>query len=464
MKASRKSKRAQRWSTCSILQSDGGPFHLWRFNLGSNTAHFQGELSAEVLEQSPHTRNWRHLFQPHLYIAWLPVNQVFLRVLHLPPGDSAELASMLELQLEKVSPLPVAQVVWSYEVLSDASAAERTVALVVVARSAAEAFLGGLAPTGFLPDRLEVPLLHQVATDPPAGTVTRLYCQVLGQELVCLTAWWQEHRLESLSLIRVPNQAQGTTLLLEQLGRLAWAGEMEGWLGSKPHWELIIEPEHAPPWEAALRNWAQDACSVRPLAAPKEVAQLSASRAARREATMNLVPQDFATAYHQQFVDRLWMRGLGLLLVLYLVGVVVYAAAVQFYRFRADQLVQEVAQLAPAYTNAMTLKYRLQIAQEQSALQYAALDCLLAVSERLPHALTLETFNFQGGNRLFISGMVAAGDQASVTEFNADLRKAMVRGQPLFSDEGVATPRFSPRGGNMYRWDFTADLNAPWLE
>jgi hypothetical protein len=176
------------------------------------------------------------------------------------------------------------------------------------------------------------------------------------------------------------------------------------------------------------------------------------------------VPTEFTARYQQQFVDHLWLRGLAVAFVLYLLAVMGYAASTQYYSYRASQLKQTASQLAPAYTNAIALRDRLKIVQEQAGLQYAAIDCLLAVSERLPGALSLESFNFQGGSRLFLSGMVSGEDQARVTEFNSDLRKAVVDGQPLFEEGGVEAPTTTPRGRDLYRWSFAAELNSPWLE
>jgi hypothetical protein len=447
-----------------VLQADGAHYRLWRFGLSSAQATLQTELDAEALARASFTRTWRHFFQPHLNLAWLPAQRVFLRIVRLPPGDPEELPAMLELQLEKISPLPVNQAVWSFQVLNDEAGLERTVVVLLAARQSVDEFLDRLEAARFTPDRLEVPILHQVSADPAATHTTRLYLQAENDQMIGLAAWWQEARLESLNLIRVPNRTEGATLLVDHLKRLAWAGEVQGWLQKSPSWELVIHPDESPCWETALRTWSHNRCSIRHAPSPRDLAHLAANRTARRLTSANLVPPDRTARYQQQFVDRLWMRGLALLLGLYMLAVLAYAGSTQYYAYKAEQATQRVRSLAPAYTNAVILRERLRIVQEQASLKYAALDCLMAVSERLPHALTLEVFNFQGGNRLLIAGTVSADDQASVTEFNADLRKAIIAGRPLFEEDGVEAPRFSPRGRGDYRWDFTAKLNASWQE
>ena len=59
-------------------------------------------------------KDWQSLLWPRLNVAWLPLDKVFIRALQLPSSDPAEVASMVELQLEKLSPLPVTHLVWSY--------------------------------------------------------------------------------------------------------------------------------------------------------------------------------------------------------------------------------------------------------------------------------------------------------------------------------------------------------------
>ena len=113
-----------RWHSCNILESAKNAQHLWQFSAGGKFA-LQREESATALEPLPGKiigKDWQTLFQPKLNVAWLPANRVFLRVVQIPKADLAETRSMIELQLEKISPLPVAQIVWGFELLPHAAA------------------------------------------------------------------------------------------------------------------------------------------------------------------------------------------------------------------------------------------------------------------------------------------------------------------------------------------------------
>ena len=100
-------------------------------------------------------------------VAWLPPENVFLRVIELPKSSFGETLSMVELQLEKLSPLPVTQIVWTLQVLPQSPAENlQTVIVVIVERKVVEEFLGKLEKQGFLADRLEAPMLDQLEATP----------------------------------------------------------------------------------------------------------------------------------------------------------------------------------------------------------------------------------------------------------------------------------------------------------
>src|SRR4029079_11532778 len=85
-------------------------------------------------------KDFRSLFQRKLNVAWLPPENVFLRVIQLPHSEFNETLAMVELQLEKLSPFPVAQIVWTIQVLPHTGGNMQTVVVVIVARNVVEEF------------------------------------------------------------------------------------------------------------------------------------------------------------------------------------------------------------------------------------------------------------------------------------------------------------------------------------
>ena len=158
-----------RWHSCNILHTAPDANRLWQFDAKSGALSRESRAAAagQPLPSRLVTKSWTSLWQPRLNVAWLPAENVFLRVIELPKSSFGETLSMVELQLEKLSPLPVTQIVWTLQVLPQSPAENlQTVIVVIVERKVVEEFLGKLEAQGYLADRLEAPMLDQLAATP----------------------------------------------------------------------------------------------------------------------------------------------------------------------------------------------------------------------------------------------------------------------------------------------------------
>src|SRR5262245_53001022 len=197
-----------RWHSCNVLQVGPETRQLWQFdarNGGFVLNREQTSFAGESLPSGIIKKDWRALWQHKLNIAWLAPEHVFLRVIHLPASDFNETLSMVELQLEKLSPMPVAQVVWSIHVLRHAQGNLQTVILMIVARNVVEEFLGQLEGQGYLADRLEMPLVDQLQATPISEDGAWIYPEASGAGNMALVAWWYGGVLQNLDLITMPS-------------------------------------------------------------------------------------------------------------------------------------------------------------------------------------------------------------------------------------------------------------------
>ena len=445
--------------SCHVLDAKPDARLLWRFSIEDGKVALASEqrlLPAEPLPSKLVGKDWRSLWQRKLNIAWLPAEHAFLRVAHLPASDFAEVLSMVELQLEKLSPLPANQIVWSIEVLPQHVENMQTVVVVIAARHLVEAFLGKLESDGYQPDRLELPQLHQLLATRMEEDGVWIYPSNEGSKHLCLIAWWFGGSLQQLQVLQFPDSLNRGTLLVEQLTKAALAGEMEGWLTSRPRCHLVADAATSAFLEPSLKQWAEDSVvAVEPLS-KAAVAELAAKRSARNEAKANLLPVEYTARYQQKFIDRLWMSGLGGIVAAYIIGVAIYFASLQVLNYQQNSLEKEVASLSPKYTNAMKLKERVEVLQNQLNLKYAALDSLRAASELLPPDLSLSQLHFQKGQKLFLQGTAPQEQVSQLTDYNSALRKATANGELLFSK--VEQPRYDARGQTL-AWRFTCDLN-----
>jgi hypothetical protein len=375
---------------------------------------------------------------------------------------------MVELQLEKLSPLPVAQIVWTLHVLSASASLQRdepaatgdlqNVVVVIAGRAAVEEFLGKLEKDGYLADRLEAPMLDQLEATSATEDGAWIYAGTRGKD-AALVAWRSRGALRNLCLMVLPPEGDRAKSLKGQLAELCWAGEMEGWLTEPPKWHLVADPVNAAEWENLLREALDEPVRV---VEPPAAAELAA-RTARRAASSSgatLLPAEFSARYHQQFVDRLWLRGLVTTGILYAIGVVIYFCVTTVLNYKTVAVEQKAAQLGGSYTNVLQLKGRYAVLTMRQQLKYAALDCWKIVAEQLPAGLSLQRSSFTDGQKLTLNG-VCAPDQISQIlgegKFYDAIRKAKLNGQDVFEPSAIESLVYN-QSANQDNWHFTLQL------
>lgn len=451
--------------SCNVLRSVGDDRQLWQFSTQGEVA-LKSELSASAGESLPQhiaQKNWQQLWQPRLNVAWLPPESVFFRVVHLPQSNFAETLSMVELQLEKLSPIPVGQAVWSVHLMPQqpgAAADElQTLVIVFAERKHVEQYLGTLEGEGYLADCIELQALDEIAAAKVTSNGAWVYPGLGGGPNTALVAWWYGGKLQTLNTLILPSKGERSDALKEQLSQMAWAGEMEGWLTALPSWTLVADDEAVAAWEAPLRRGLDAPIHLVKPVKSVELAALTAKRAAASEGKGSLIPAEFATRYRNQFVDRIWIRGALAIAALYLIGVAIYFGIVGFQDYRVGKIETEIVNLGESYTNSIQLRERHTVLKTRQELKFAALDCWKTLSENLPETVTLETFGFSDGRKLILNGTAPQENYNDVLKLFADMRKATINGQPMFDMAKGKEPnqRLGP-GGTIVNWDFTLEL------
>ena len=245
-----------RWHSCNILHTAPDANRLWQFDAKSGALNRESSTApGQPLPSGLTDKSWTSLYQKKLNIAWLPPENIFLRVIELPKSSFGETLSMVELQLEKLSPVPVTQIVWTLQLLPQPPAENiQTVIVVIIERNVVEEYLGKLETQGYLADQLEVPMLDQLAGMKAEEDGAWIYPALLNGQNAALVAWWVGGALRSLSFIVLPAEGDRAKSVKEQLLQLVWAGELEGWLTTPPKWHLVAEGAIAAEWETFLRD------------------------------------------------------------------------------------------------------------------------------------------------------------------------------------------------------------------
>jgi hypothetical protein len=446
-----------RWNSFNILHLSPDTHRLWQFD-GKGSLSRELRLAASaLLPANLVAKSWTSLWQPRLNVAWLPAETIFLRVIEVPKSAFEETVSMVELQLEKLSPMPVAQIVWTIHVLPQATGDLQTVVVVIAQRSAVEQFLGKLQEKNFLPDRLEAPMLDQLEAITTKEDSAWIFPAAMGHPNAALVAWYGEGVLRNLSFMLLPAAGDRAADLKKQLSQLMWAGELEGWLAAKPSWHLVAEGTAVTEWEPLLRQGLDEPVTVSSPLAAVDLAARTARRAAQavRTTTAALLPAEFSNRYREQFRDRLWLHGLFAAGIIYVIYVAFYFSMTTFRGYQAGQVEQQVAALSDDYTNTIQLKARYAVLQERQNLKYAALDCWKLVADNLPEGITLQRFGFGDGRTLSLNGTTTQDQIDSLYTFNTTLKDAKLNGQAMF--KSADAPAWHQYQNNV-TWSFSLQL------
>jgi hypothetical protein len=449
------------WQYANLLRTDTDKRQIWQFAVNNGRFVLEREVSgvpSERVSSDIGGRGWRGMIRKKLNVAWLPVEKVFLRAIQVPVADFAETLSMIELQLEKLSPLPVNQIAWTIEVLPQLPGANlQTVVVLVVPRSSVEEYLGRLEQQGYLADRIEVPILDQLLATTIQEDGIWIYPGAQPGE-PCLVAWWYGGVLQNATLLSGISTPEQIHRFKEQISQIAWSGEMDGWFTGDPKWHLVAEPEAVPAWEPILTEFAGERVQIIPPVPLPQLAALTASRAARSQVN-SLLPSEFSTRYQRQNVDRLWMRGLLGVLVLYMIGLVIYGSAVFVLNLQVSKVKSKLSSISGSYTNVIQMKERVGLLKDQATLKYAALDCWKAASDLLPEGITLTSFTFARGQTMQLFGVVSQDQQRKLTDYNEALQSVIINGKPLeVTPPNTRAPRPDRTGQMVLDWSFNCSI------
>jgi hypothetical protein len=332
-----------------------------------------------------------------------------------------------------------------------------------------EEYLGKLEAHGFMADRLELPLLQRLLTAKDERDGVWLLPSVVAGQQFCLAGWWWGGVLRNLNLVRVSGADKWGETLAEQLTQIAWSGEVEGWLDGPLHCHLIADADAAREWTPILKTWSGGEVNVVSPPSSEALASIDVRNLASGGKPADFLPEEYAVKYRQRFVDRLWMGGLGAIVGIYLAFILVSFLRLQVTNFQQYRVNSSMAGLSGSYTNALQMKARIKILQEQVNLRFAALECWKAATTLLPADLTLTDLSLQQGKDFTIHGLAPPDQVGQIIEYNQALKNYRIvdaNGPFLFSKVNTynSYDRPVPGGQKMTAWDFKCEVQRTEVE
>ena len=448
-----------KWSSCNLLEPATEGSRLCQFSVSSKKVKLSGDLRVADLIELPAKavgKDWRDLLSRKLNIATLPPEKVFLRVVELPECEPDELLPMVEFQIEDLSPLPMAQAVWSAEAVPGSTGTEgnQTVLVMIAERGVVEGRLDELEDVNYLADRVEVPLLRELVPGEPREDGAHIQLVQGADSVLALVSWWFDGRLRDVNSFNLPDTAASRDELVEKINSVALAGEVAGWMPDEPACHLAKRGDVAADWNTALAKCFGRIREVEPMS-EVDLATAAVEFTARTTAP-GLMLEDYSARNRQRFQDGLWMQGIKGAVALMLIGLCVFFAYGSWLQSDLDDLNQQVKVQGLQYTNALSLKAKMQTLKKQEALKTAALNAWSEVAIGLPGELKFTQLMFSSdrtleGNtsrKLRIVGTADDGKETFIDDYNLVLARMEVKGregQKLFSSVSPGPSRKDPR-------------------
>ena len=448
-----------KWSSCNLLEPATEGSRLCQFSVSSKKVKLSGDLRVADLIELPAKavgKDWSDLLSRKLNIATLPPEKVFLRVVELPECEPDELLPMVEFQIEDLSPLPMAQAVWSAEAVPGSTGTEgnQTVLVMIAERGVVEDRLDELEAANYLADRVEVPLLRELVPGEPREDGAHIQLVQGADSVLALVSWWFDGRLRDVNSFNLPDTAASRDELVEKINSVALAGEVAGWMPDEPACHLAKRGDVAADWNTALAKCFGRIREVEPMS-EVDLATAAVEFTARTTAP-GLMLEDYSARNRQRFQDGLWMQGIKGAVALMLMGLCIFFAYGSWLQSDLDDLNQQVKVQGLQYTNALSLKAKMQTLKKQEALKTAALNAWSEVAIGLPGELKFTQLMFSSdrtleGNtsrKLRIVGTADDGKETFIDDYNLVLARMEVKGregQKLFSSVSPGPSRKDPR-------------------
>jgi len=442
-----------------LLESAAEGSRLCQFSVSSKKVKLSGDLRVADLIELPAKavgKDWSDLLRRKLNIATLPPEKVFLRVVELPECEPDELLPMVEFQIEDLSPLPMAQTVWSAEAVPGSTGTEgnQTVLVMIAERGVVGDRLDELEAVNYLADRVEVPLLRELVPGEPREDGAHIQLVQGADSVLALVSWWFAGRLRDVNSFNLPDTAASRDALVEKINSIALAGEVAGWMPDEPACHLAKRGDVAADWNTALAKCFGRIREVEPMS-EVDLATAAVEFTARTTAP-GLMLEDYSARNRQRFQDGLWMQGVKGAVALMLIGLCVFFAYGSWLQSDLDDLNQQVKVQGLQYTNALSLKAKMQTLKKQEALKTAALNAWSEVAIGLPGELKFTQLMFSSdrtleGNtsrKLRIVGTADDGKETFIDDYNLVLARMEVEGregQKLFSSVSPGPSRKDPR-------------------
>ena len=338
----------------------------------------------------------------------LPSDLVLMRAVLLPTLVDAEIKGMVDLQVDKISPFPIENLVVSHEILSRTSD-NSLVLIAAVQLAVADALEKKLQEAGADVARVDVAALGWCRLLKDAGEVPEK-----GRHLVLLmNGGTPEIVVFEDGVPRIFRSLTGVDVAGGEPAALEIAAEMDFSL-------MSLEIEQSAQIECTMALWhagqtpdglalhlvnaLAHKVTVKPLGALPPLAEGIARRAVQRGVGVDLTPPAWReTEKSRRFKRRIWVVAAAMAALWFLVlgG---FAGGLYFQKFKLQRLQARLGELEKPAAEVKEMQRRVRMVERYLSRRDSALEVLRELSAIQPPGVNLSAFSYRKDEGVKISG------------------------------------------------------------
>ncbi len=389
--------------------------------------------------------------------AGLPSADLLLRIVNLPNAEPGEMREMVRLQLDKVSPFPLDDMVFSHEILTHGQDLSR-VLMVAARRSAAEEIVQTLNKARLRPARMDAavmgwqPLLRDAGALPDTGRHINLLVHADGADL------WITDNGDPVAIrpLRAPDVAESDADwgrdVANEIRHTLMALELEHGHADNTSIAVWHTSETAPDWAADIQALHNGSTEFRPLEDLPPLSEGLARRAAQRDAALlDLTPEQWRVTERDKAFRKRMKRTAQLLTGLWALGMAIVFGGLYAQETHVRQRRDTQEEWAKPANEVRDLRARIRMIGKYMDADGSALECLREVVRLLPDGIELTSFAYRKAEGVKISGQADSVNQ--VYDYKTRMDESV-----LFSNADLSGPRYD---GRRKKHLFDMDLALP---
>ena len=412
---------------------------------GAPDAALQWQSAAQSLRQQFDPRE-------HRVVTSVSCEDVLCQILRLPATEPGELKQMLDLQIDSLTPLPLEEVVYSFQSL-DIVEGQTRVLVAIAPKAAVNQRVEALESAGLQPEIVAVDALAMFRALTGRSLLT-------GDDrlnvLVILSAASTDVILYSqgvpLAVRSIVPGATAESVLREELQRTliaAEAGHPQRAMGSVT---FLAQSEDLKAFAEEVAHGLNAPVSfLTDGAVPSVGLSLCLQCAAGEAATLNLLPDEWRHRRQTAAFRQRLIRGAIAVGVVYALALAVFLTLFAVKKAHLRRVEGEIKSRQGEFLKAKELQSQLIAMTKQLDMKTSALEVLREIATRLPENVKLNYFQYKKDQTVTVKAQ--APSNATALDFQTRLEKC-----ELFSKVTPGTSR--SEAGGLTKFDLTCTLKT----